>query len=104
MSSKKMQRTVIYPEWLIDGTGADALVLLTRRELSRKDVEVAVPAAKSKPSAVDTAATTATSLAARLSSHPLSKAPQKLLALDVQEQIDASRRKSRKHPKKHAGR
>src|SRR5205823_9992006 len=57
----------------------DALVLLARRALGGQS-----PSPNSQlPSS---------SLAERLSSHPLAKAPQKLLALDLQEQIDPSRR------------
>jgi tetratricopeptide (TPR) repeat protein len=77
-------------------TALDALVLLTRRELARSNE----PRAASKeqpenaefPSPSSSLPAPSSSLAERLSSHPLSKAPQKLLALDLQEHIDASRR------------
>ncbi len=66
-------------------TALDALVLLARRELSKVE---------SRNSKVENSEVPApsSSLAERLRDHPLARAPQKLLALDLQEHSDASRR------------
>jgi hypothetical protein len=73
-------------------TGLDALVLLARRELARSNEPRAASKEQLENSPGSSLQAPSSSLAERLASHPLSKAPQKLLALDVQEQIDASRR------------
>src|SRR5205085_313215 len=64
----------------------DALVLLAKRELGGK---VETRNSKVENSELQIPSST---LAQKLRDHPLSKAPQKLLALDLQEHIDASRR------------
>jgi tetratricopeptide (TPR) repeat protein len=80
----------------------DALVLLARRELTGKTVEAAMPAAESKSVAGETHATTTQpitsnkeqitrELSEQIASHPLAKAPQKLIALDLLEHVDPSR-------------
>lgn len=83
-------------------TALDALVLLARRALAQKTVEAAVPAAESKSVAGETPATTTQpitsnkeqitrELSEQIASHPLAKAPQKLIALDLLEHADPSR-------------
>jgi len=63
----------------------DALVLLARRELASK-----VESRKEKVENSEVQAPSS-SLAERLASHPLAKAPQKLIALDLLEHVDPSR-------------
>jgi tetratricopeptide (TPR) repeat protein len=74
-------------------TGLDALVLLARRALSSDSRAPGATSTEQRENSPGSSLQApSSSLAERLASHPLSKAPQKLLALDVQEQIDASRR------------
>lgn len=81
-------------------TALDALVLLARRELSSGSSELgarSLEGAEQKSAVSDQSPSPnsqlpSSSLAERLSSHPLAKAPQKLLALDLLEHVDASRR------------
>src|SRR2546423_5327976 len=85
----------------------DALVLLAQRELTQQahggsEIEdrrsaqspnARLPSPNSSvPAPSSDLEASSSSLAERLSSHPLAKAPQKLLALDLQEHTDASRR------------
>ena len=81
-------------------TALDALVLLARRALSSGSSELgarSLEGAEQKSAVSDQSPSPnsqlpSSSLAERLSSHPLAKAPQKLLALDLLEHVDASRR------------
>src|SRR2546430_4590458 len=85
-------------------TGLDALVLLARRELSSDSrAHGATSTEKGEDSSLQTPSSQLpapssqlpspiSQIAERLASHPLSKAPQKLLALDLLEHVDASRR------------
>src|SRR5947207_2269079 len=85
-------------------TGLDALVLLARRELSSdsraygatstekgEDSSLQTPSSQ-LPAPSSHLPSPISQIAERLSSHPLVKAPQKLLALDLLEHVDASRR------------
>ena len=85
-------------------TGLDALVLLARRELSSDSrAHGATSTEKGEDSSLQTPSSQLpapssqlpspiSQIAERLRDHPLSKAPQKLLALDLLEHVDASRR------------
>jgi hypothetical protein len=79
-----------------DPVALDALVLLARRELSGQKSQVTGQTTeKEQENGANPGANNAeyvSALAQRLTSHPLSKAPQKLLALDLQAQVDPARR------------
>jgi tetratricopeptide (TPR) repeat protein len=74
-------------------TALDALVLLARRMLTdqKSDVSGHKSEGSGEPITENREQVTR-ELSQKLALHPLAKAPQKLLALDVQEHIDASRR------------
>jgi tetratricopeptide (TPR) repeat protein len=69
-------------------TALDALVLLAHRELSRPGGTGSVPSTSKKD---DTEVVSPAGLSHALASHPLSRAPQKLLSLDLVEHASPSR-------------
>src|SRR5437868_8288633 len=79
-------------------TALDALVLLARRELASKTSAHGATSTEQGEKGSELQAPSSelrspsSSLAERLRDHPLAKAPQKLLALDLQEHVDPSRR------------
>ena len=67
----------------------DALILLAQRELSRPGGTGSVPSTSKKD---DTEVVAPAGLSHALASHPLARAPQKLLSLDLLEHVTPSRR------------
>src|SRR6202022_3332258 len=74
-------------------TALDALVLLARRMLTDQKSDVSGHKSEgSREPITENREQVTRELSQKLALHPLAKAPQKLIALDVQEHIDASRR------------